>query len=122
MPNDKIDGKVAVLYEGQRYSIEQTSVFADWLNNLRDRAGRARILARVRRLADGNSGDAKSVGDGVFELRIFVGPGYRAYFTYRDNVVVLLLTGGDKDSQVKDIDKAKLLTDRIGDDTGNQTI
>ena len=95
---DDFDKSPFVLYEGQKLTIQQTEIFADWLSKLRDRQGRLRILARLRRLAYGNPGDYKSVGDGVLELRMMFGPGYRAYFTYKDEVVVLLLVGGDKSS------------------------
>ncbi|MEO8374743.1 MAG: type II toxin-antitoxin system RelE/ParE family toxin [Sphingomonas bacterium] len=74
------------------------------------------------RLAHGNAGDAKPVGDGVFELRMLFGPGYRAYFMYRDGIVILLLAGGDKDSQKRDIGKARHLARRENDDTQDDTI
>jgi putative addiction module killer protein len=108
MPKN-LDKPYYVLYEGQSYALEQTTEFADWLNNLRDRSGRIRILKRLSRLADGNFGDVKPVGDGVCELRMFFGPGYRAYFMQKGEVVVLLLAGGDKDSQFRDITLAKEL-------------
>ena len=120
--DDPVENEQNVLYEGQAYSIEQTEEFGHWIGELRDRAGRARILARVRRLADGNAGDVKSVGEGVFELRMFFGPGYRAYFMYRDGVVILLLAGGDKGSQKRDIDKARQLAQRERDDTQDDTV
>lgn len=81
--------------------------FTAWLNQLRDRAGRQRVLARLRRLEQGNFGDCKALGDGVYELRVFFGPGYRVYFGEDDNTIVVLLTGGDKRSQAKDIGNAK---------------
>ena len=96
-----------VLYRGQRYAVVQREEFRIWLSALRDRAARARIVARVRRLADGNPGDVKSVGDGIHELRLFFGPGYRVYFMYQGEEVVLLLVGGDKDSQERDVARAK---------------
>lgn len=111
------DNQRFVLYKGQRYAIHQTEVFAAWLGELRDGQGRLRILARLRRLADGNPGDYKSVGDGVLELRMTFGPGYRAYFTYNDDVVVLLLVGGDKSSQARDIEVAKQLAGQVRDGT-----
>ena len=82
--------------------------FNDWLNNLRDVMGRKRILARVARLDQGNYGDCESVGDGVRELRLFFGGGYRVYFGEKDGDIVVLLCGGDKDSQEKDIELAKI--------------
>jgi putative addiction module killer protein len=83
--------------------LRQTNEFAEWIDDLRDIRGRARIQARIERLAMGNPGDAKSVGEGVCELRINYGPGYRVYFTRRGREVVLLLAGGDKSSQTRDI-------------------
>lgn len=82
--------------------------FNDWLNNLRDVMGRKRILARVARLEQGNYGDCESLGEGVRELRLFFGGGYRVYFGERDSDIVVLLCGGDKDSQDKDIEQAKI--------------
>ena len=114
-----IDNSSPVLYEGQ-YRLEQTSDFAGWLGGLRDTDGRARILKRLRRVADGNLGDVKAIGDGVHELRMFFGPGYRAYYMMRGDVLILLLAGGDKDSQERDIAKAKELARQIlNDDEDN---
>lgn len=88
----------------------QTDEFARWLKRLKNTAARARILVRIQRLSlTENFGDAKSVGDGVFEMRIDCGPGYRLYYALRGNELVLLLIGGDKSSQQKDIVKAKKL-------------
>lgn len=112
---DDFDNHGFVLYEGQKFKVRQTEVFADWLDRLRDRHGRLRILARLRRLADGNPGDYKSVSDGVLELRMMFGPGYRAYFTYENDVVVLLLAGGDKSTQERDIELAKQLARQVRD-------
>jgi putative addiction module killer protein len=81
--------------------------FTEWLNNLRDKIGRTRILARITRLEHGHYGDCSSVGDGVSELRIFVGPGYRVYFGEKDDDLIVLLCGGDKGSQPNDIALAK---------------
>ena len=86
--------------------IRKTLVYAEWIDNLRDLQGRARILMRVERLAAGNPGDVKPVGGGVSELRIHFGPGYRVYFTQRGLDIVILLAGGDKSSQPKDIQTA----------------
>lgn len=83
--------------------------FKAWLNALKDVNGRARILARIRRLGEGNPGDHRNLTDGISELRIDVGPGYRVYYTQRGNELVILLVGGDKDSQQRDIEKAKKL-------------
>lgn len=81
--------------------------FTEWLYNLRDVMGRKRILARVSRLQQGNYGDCEPVGDGISELRLFFGSGYRVYFGEENNHIVVLLCGGDKGSQGKDIEQAK---------------
>jgi putative addiction module killer protein len=86
--------------------VRQTDAFAHWFEALRDRQARARIDVRIRRLSLGNPGDVKAVGEGVSELRIDHGPGYRVYFIARDNTVVILLAGGDKRSQRRDIELA----------------
>jgi len=86
--------------------VRQTDVFATWLHNLRDRQARARIEVRIRRLSLGNPGDVKSVGEGVSEMRIDYGPGYRVYFVQRGLELVVLLAGGDKTSQDRDIHAA----------------
>jgi putative addiction module killer protein len=83
--------------------VRKTDVFAEWLDGLRDLRARARIQVRIERLAAGNPGDAKPVGAGVSEMRIDYGPGYRVYFVRRGNEVIILLAGGDKSTQVKDI-------------------
>ena len=85
---------------------ERTEVFDTWLAGLKDKVGRARILHRIRSAEHGNFGDCDSVGEGVFELRVHFGPGYRAYFTRRAEVNYLLLLGGDKSSQKRDIKRA----------------
>ena len=81
--------------------------FSEWLDNLRDRKARGVIRARLNRVQLGNLGDCKSVGDGVFELRIAFGPGYRVYFGQDGERLVILLCGGDKSSQTRDIGRAK---------------
>lgn len=86
--------------------IRKTELFAHWLDNLRDMQARARIQARIERLAMGNPGDCKPVGEGVSEMRINHGPGYRVYYQQRGQEFILLLAGGDKSSQVKDIKTA----------------
>ena len=82
--------------------------FNEWLNAIRDTETQARIRARLERLEDGNLGDCQSVGEGVFELRIHFGSGYRVYFGQIDNTIILLLCGGDKSSQRRDIERAKI--------------
>jgi putative addiction module killer protein len=86
--------------------VRQTEVFATWFAALRDRAARARITSRIRRLSLGNPGDVKPVGGGVSEMRIDYGPGYRVYYVGRGEMVVVLLCGGDKGSQDRDIKRA----------------
>lgn len=83
--------------------IHQTELYARWFDGLRDRQARARILVRVRRLSLGNPGDVRPVGDGVSEMRIDYGPGYRVYFAARGKRLIVLLAGGDKRSQQRDI-------------------
>ncbi|HRJ43355.1 MAG: type II toxin-antitoxin system RelE/ParE family toxin [Caldilineaceae bacterium] len=83
--------------------IRKTDLFADWLDELRDIQARARIQARIERLAAGNPGDVRPVGEGVSELRINYGPGYRVYFKQRGSGLIILLAGGDKSSQARDV-------------------
>ena len=87
--------------------IRQTIEYARWFGALRDRTAKARIDIRLRRLSLGNPGDAKSVGDGISELRIDYGPGYRIYYVQQGSTLVVLLAGGDKSSQERDIRLAK---------------
>lgn len=82
--------------------------FTEWLMTLRDTQGRQRILVRIGRLEQGNYGDVAPVGDGVSELRLFFGPGYRVYFGEDENMVIVLLCGGDKSTQKRDITQAKV--------------
>jgi len=83
--------------------VRQTQIFSDWFARLRDRQARTRIIARIRRLSLGNPGDVKPVGAGVTEMRIDYGPGYRVYFIRRGSALVILLAGGDKRTQARDI-------------------
>ena len=87
--------------------VRQTEPFARWIDGLRDRQARARILVRVRRLSLGNPGDVRPVGEGVSEMRIDYGPGYRVYFTNRGEELIVLLAGGDKRTQDRDIRLAR---------------
>jgi putative addiction module killer protein len=89
--------------------VRQTGIFSEWLRRLRDEKARCRILIRIRRMSLGNFGDVKPVGDGVSELRIDYGPGYRVYLHRRGSVLVLLLAGGTKKTQSTDIDRANKL-------------
>ena len=97
--------------------VQQTEVFADWLGGLKDRRAIARIDIRVRRLSLGNMGDVKSLGEGLSELRIDYGPGYRLYFVRRGESIVILLCGGDKKRQNTDINRARQLQKELHDDT-----
>ena len=89
--------------------IRKTEIFAKWIDGLHDIRARARILVRIERLAAGNPGDVKPVDEGVSELRINYGPGYRVYYKQQGEKVVILLAGGDKHTQAKDIKAALLL-------------
>jgi putative addiction module killer protein len=87
--------------------IQQSATFTRWLRSLRDARARARIVARIDRMAAGNVGDAKPVGGGLSEIRVHYGPGYRVYFMQRGGTLIVLLCGGDKRSQAKDIESAR---------------
>jgi putative addiction module killer protein len=89
------------------YVVRQTQAFQDWLDALADRPAQFRILARLRQAELGNLGDWKSIGGGVSEMRINVGPGYRLYFTRRGATLIVLLVGGDKSTQQRDIKRAQ---------------
>jgi len=93
-------------------TIKQTATYMAWERRLKDQKAKAAIAARVFRVANGLMGDVSPVGQGVSELRIHVGPGYRVYFQQRGDEVVLLLCGGDKSSQARDIETAKKLADQ----------
>ena len=92
--------------------LRATEDFKKWLDNLRDRQGRSKILSRLFRLADGNPGNSRSVGSGIVELKIDFGPGYRVYYVQRGQIFVLLLCGGDKNTQSKDIERARALANQ----------
>jgi putative addiction module killer protein len=102
--------------------VRQTGVFSDWLRKLRDGKARSRILIRIRLLSLGNFGDIKPVGNGVNELRIDYGPGYRVYLQQRGSVLVLLLAGGSKKTQPADIAKAKKLAKEWANGSKNDTV
>lgn len=95
--------------------VRQTDIFANWFSRLRDRRAKARVQARIDRIETGNFGDVAPIGEGVSELRIHYGPGYRVYFVQRSPVIVILLSGGDKSSQNADIIKAKEIARQLED-------
>ena len=110
-----VDPNHNVLYKGQTITIVQTPIFRDWLTGLGDRRARLRIDDRLKRLAAGNAGDTKSVGGGIQELRMRFGAGYRVYYMWRGEVLIILLNGGDKSSRARDIAKAKNLAKEAED-------
>lgn len=93
--------------------IRKTAHFANWLDNLRDIQAKARVLVRIERLASGNAGDVKPIGEGVSEMRVNYGPGYRVYFVQRGSELIILLAGGDKSSQPRDIKAAIRLAQNL---------
>ncbi|WP_420641653.1 type II toxin-antitoxin system RelE/ParE family toxin [Candidatus Leptofilum sp.] len=96
-----------------RYEIASTAVFDKWFKGLKDRTTRNKVLARINRVENGNFGDFKSLGDNLYELRFFFGGGLRIYYTIRDNRLVLLLRGGDKSKQSRDIEKARQMIQEL---------
>ena len=92
-----------------RYQLEDTVEYRKWFKKLKDATTKIKILARLARVENGNFGDHKQIDRNLFELRFFFGPGYRIYYTVKGMQIVLLLVGGDKSSQAKDIEKAKSL-------------
>jgi putative addiction module killer protein len=99
------------------FEVRQTERFARWLDGLRDRRGRAKVQARIERLIGGNPGDVKPAGASVLELRINSGTGYRVDYLQRGTALIILLAGGDKSSQTKDIDEAQLLAANMSEET-----
>jgi putative addiction module killer protein len=116
-----IDKYTNVLYKGQNFLLVQTSEFEKFFASLRDRKARAKINDRLLRAADGNFGDVKSAG-GISEIRVDYGPGYRVYFWQRGNEVVILLCGGDKRTQNRDIAFAKRLKGEIDRGSGTSSL
>ena len=96
--------------------VRQTERFVRWLEGLRDLKGRAKVQARIERLIGGNPGDVRPVGGGVSELRINYGPGYRVYYLQKGTTLIILLAGGDKSSQTKDIGEALLLAATLSEE------
>lgn len=109
----RVDKTATVSYNLHMPAIRETEQFSSWLSDLRDVRAKAKVLVRVERLAKGNAGDVKPVGEGISELRIHYGAGYRVYFTQRGEELILLLCGGDKDSQDKDIANAKKIASEL---------
>ena len=95
--------------------VQQTEVYRDWINGLRDRVVRARIQVRVDRLVHGNPGQHRNLTDGMSELKIDIGSGYRVYYTERNGEIIILLAGGDKSSQAQDIKLAIALAKGLGE-------
>ncbi len=96
-----------------KYEVASTYSFDKWLKELKDRTTRNKVLARIVRIQNGNFGDFKSLGDNLFELRIFFGGGLRIYYTIRNHQVVILLHGGSKSSQSRDIEKARQMIQEL---------
>ena len=109
----RLDGMYPMEYSINVIEIRETASYAKWFRDLRDGRAKAKINARIRRLSLGNPGDVKSVGSGVKEMRIDYGPGYRVYFDQRVEEIVILLAGGDKKTQTKDIARAIELARRL---------
>lgn len=101
--------------------IRQTEIFSDWFSKLRDRAAKARIDIRIRRLSLGNPGDVEPVGGGISELWIDYGPGYRIYLVQRGSLLIILLAGGDKSTQEKDIRVAQELVEKLKENKDEKT-
>jgi putative addiction module killer protein len=100
-------------YNPSMIEVRQTEEFSGWLHRLRDANAVARIVARIRRMEQGNAGDINNVGNGVMEMRIDYGPGYRVYYVHRGSTVVILLCGGDKRTQPRDIKQAHKMAEKL---------
>ncbi|MDD2556756.1 MAG: type II toxin-antitoxin system RelE/ParE family toxin [Desulfuromonas sp.] len=96
-----------------KYQIVEREEFSQWLSDLKDVKTRLRLIKRLRRASLGNLGDVRSVGDGLFEMREFFGPGWRMYYIQRHQLLVVMLGGGEKSTQVKDIQRAKALAQEV---------
>ena len=111
--NKSLDILYPVGYNCGEVYIKETDIFKKWMRALKDNLARSIINARIRRLSLGNKGDTEPVGDGVFELRIDFGPGYRVYYTQIRNELIILLCGGNKSSQSRDIKRAKQIATKL---------
>lgn len=103
-------------YNSNMYTIKQTPEFESWLSRLRDRPTRFRLLRRLEKAQRGLLGDVTAVGEGVFEMREFFGPGWRMYYVQHDEVIILMLGGGNKNTQINDIASAKALAASLSED------
>ena len=108
-----VDKRQCVNYSSHMFEVIQTDEFEAWLDGLRDRRAQAQIGKRIVRVQSGLLGDVEPVGEGVNELRIHYGPGYRLYFVQRQQVVIILLCGGDKGTQARDIARAKQMAKEV---------
>ncbi len=95
------------------FTVRQTQEFQDWLDDLKDKKAQLRIVARLRQAEAGNLGDWKPVGNEVSEMRVDFGPGYRLYFTKRQNILVVMLAGGDKSTQARDVKRAQKILQQL---------
>ena len=110
---ENLDSPPNVLHKGQAFSLEETLDFGKWLTGLRDRKAKVMIVDRIKRAANGNFGNIRSVQGGVFEMKIDHGPGYRVYYFQHGKELVILLCGGDKRTQDADVTQAKRLKEEI---------
>ena len=108
-----LDALSSIGYKTEMVEVRQTEEFSAWLHRLKDANAVARIVARIRRLEQGNPGDSKSVGQGLLEMRVDYGPGYRIYYLPRGTHIVILLCGGDKRTQQQDIKRARKLAESL---------
>ena len=108
-----IDSSYLIGYTRRMITIRETDVFKNWIRGLRNRRARSIINARIRRLSLGNKGDTKQVGDGITELRVDFGSGYRVYYIHEGQQIIILLCGGDKSTQAKDIENAKQIAQNL---------
>ena len=102
------------------YSLQLTSEFESWLDGLKDKISQVRIAARLRQIESGNLGDWKAVGDRISEMRVHFGPGYRLYFTRKGNVLIIMLAGGSKSSQTRDITIARNILLQLEAESGEK--
>lgn len=104
------------------FDVRETELFSQWMTGLRDARAKAKIAVRIDRLARGNPGDVEPVAQGISEMRIHYGPGYRVYYVKREQTIILLLCGGNKATQASDIKSAKDLVRELEDDSRNPSL